>query len=72
MYTTIVGTSVGIDVAESPNHLHGHGCRQDVADSLCSVGFFAPINDRSISFSYWTPSWTQAHGQTWSNWTMDG
>jgi len=72
MHAVVVGTSIGADVAESPNHLHGNGSRQDVAHSFCSPSFFAPVNDRSISFSYWTPPWTQAHGEAWSNWPLDG
>lgn len=72
MYAVAIGQSVGIDAAESPNHLYGHGRQPDVVDSICFVGFSALVNDRSISFSYWAPPWTQADGQTWSNWTMDG
>jgi len=67
MYAVVVGKSFGADVAQSPNHLYGYGRQSDVADSLCCVGFFALVNDRSISFSYWPPPWTQADGQTWPN-----
>ena len=72
MHAVVIGTSFGIDVAESPNHLHGDGSWEYVAHSLCPIGFLTPVYDRSVSFSYWTPPWTQAHAETWSNWPMDG
>ena len=72
MYAVVVGKSFGADVAQSPNHLYGHGRQPDVVDSLCCVGFSALVNDRSISLSYWAPSWTQADGQTWPNRSLDG
>lgn len=72
MYAVVVGESFGADVAQSPNHLYGHGRQPDVVDSFCFVGFSALVNDRSISFSYWAPTWTQADGQTWPNRSLDG
>ena len=72
MHATVVRQSVGIDVAESASLIHGARSRPDVAHSLCLVGFFTSLNNRSVSLSHRTAPWTQTHGQTGPNWEMDG
>ena len=72
MYAVVVGQSLGPDDAESTNRVYGLGGRTNAASPVCLACNFAFVAHRSVSLFDRTTARPQAHGQTWSNWTLDG